>query len=157
MRSELGAKISPSYFATSDTASQLYRKGANLDTWETIYEVEALRGRLAALLAARRWHPPPCITFDALGLVADSKMRNVATIQSSAVSEVIAATVEAGIEWHAIFAVAKLNPNLVADPDSRIQFSQYLAICERAARLSADDSFGLHPTFDGIFALRKSS
>src|SRR5215831_2986509 len=66
------------------------------------------------------------------------------TIQVRAVTKVLDATSRAGVKAQELLKAVRLQAEALKDPDARIPYAQYVELYEQAARLTGDDSFGLH-------------
>lgn len=71
-------------------------------------------------------------------------MRSVPTIQAKAVEKIFRAAVPHGIARESLSVAIGFDPNLLADPDSRIPFAKIASLYEKAAELTGDHAFGLH-------------
>jgi AraC-like DNA-binding protein len=66
------------------------------------------------------------------------------TILVKSVNKIIDAVKSGGVEPEDLYRAVNFDPALLANPDNRIPFSQFVAFYEQGARLTGDDAFGLH-------------
>jgi AraC-like DNA-binding protein len=66
------------------------------------------------------------------------------TIQARAAIKVLSATAEAGVAARELLSAVHLKQERLNDPDAPIPYEQYVELYEQAARLTGDDTFGLH-------------
>jgi AraC-like DNA-binding protein len=71
-------------------------------------------------------------------------MPRESTILVKSVNKIIDAIRSEGVEPEELYGAVNFDPALLDDPDHRIPFSQFVAFYEQGARLTGDDSFGLH-------------
>jgi len=71
-------------------------------------------------------------------------MRRNFTIQARSVEKIVKFAAAQGVTINRLYEAVRLDPAILSDPDSRIHFSQLVALYETAAQLSGDDNFGLH-------------
>ena len=92
-----------------------------------------------------------CVTADArkltqcaTRLLTEGLLSSMRTIQAKAAEKITRAAAAQGVQAGALYRAVGLNPEVVGDPDARIPFSQIAALYEHGARLSGDETFGLH-------------
>ena len=66
------------------------------------------------------------------------------TILTKSVRKIADAAAARGVPAEELYRAVNLAAALLDDPDSRIPFTQLVALYEEAARLTGDDAFGLH-------------
>src|SRR5215510_15389936 len=71
-------------------------------------------------------------------------MRQTFTIQARSVEKILRLAAKKGVAANSLYESVNLEPTVLTDPDSRIPFSQLVALYETAAQLTGDDHFGLH-------------
>ena len=79
-----------------------------------------------------------------MGMLTETVMTAVPTIQAKAVEKIIRAAAARGVTARVMYEAIDLDPAVLTDLDSRIPFAQLVALYEKAAELTGDDAFGLH-------------
>ena len=71
-------------------------------------------------------------------------MKQTFTVQARAVEKIIMASVARGLTAESLYQPVNFDASVLEDPDSRMPFSQLVALYEKAAELTGDANFGLH-------------
>ncbi len=71
-------------------------------------------------------------------------MSSIFSIQAKAVEKIVRAAAARGVAARDLYHAAGVSPEGLDDPDRRIPFAQVVALYEKGAKLTKDESFGLH-------------
>src|SRR5919197_6540005 len=71
-------------------------------------------------------------------------MHNGGTISVRAVAKIAEAARGAGVAPGDLYRAVGFDPALLGDPDNRMPYAQLVQMYEQAARLTGDETFGLH-------------
>ncbi|MBN1653559.1 MAG: AraC family transcriptional regulator [Deltaproteobacteria bacterium] len=89
-------------------------------------------------------------------LGATTRIPEKPTVSVLLLSPLLKAIRKGGVSVDALFARAELRPEIVGDPDSRVPFSNWVALWRLASEMSGDPALGIHAAEDlepGVFGV----
>lgn len=84
------------------------------------------------------------LTACATGMLTEALVNKVRTIQAKAGEKIARAAAARGVDARTLYQAVGLSPAVIKDPDARIPFAQIVELYEHGARLTGDNTFGLH-------------